>query len=158
MDIAPLHIKREAIAIIPEVAVDEDHGEVVDRLRAQLDSDPLCTNVILDAFSNLTLDSLLLIDVADKVMDLVRSAEPNDLPVVVRYLVQSCSGSAELAVSTVAALRKNLNFFSASDDDDGKGTDQGQTLTLEALRSGLLTFWFILGSAPRGCFGLAEQN
>ena len=33
IDVAPIHIKREAIAIIPDVAVDEEHTEVVDRLR-----------------------------------------------------------------------------------------------------------------------------
>lgn len=137
VDVAPLHIKREAIAIIPEVAVDDDHREVVDRLRAQLDADPLCTNVILDAFSNLTLDDILQADVAEKVMDLVRSAEPHDLPVVVRYLVQSCTGRSELASKTVAALRNNLNFISAPEHNDDKGKDQGQILTLEALRQGL---------------------
>ena len=135
VEIAPLHIKREAIGIIPEVAADEDHEQVVERLRLQLDHDPLCTNVVLDAFSNLTLDEILLVDVADKVMDLVRSAEPCDLPVVVRYLVQSCSGSAVLAGKTVAALRNHLNFFSASEHDHEQ--TQGQALTLEALCSGL---------------------
>lgn len=141
VEVAPLHIKLDAIAIIPEVAQDEDHAEVVDRLRAQIDADPRCTNAILDAFSNLTLDSLLLVEVADKVMDLLRSAEPNDLPVVIRYLVQSCSGSQELAKKTVEALRGNLSFFSITSplvsDEDLNASDEGQHLTLEALRSGL---------------------
>jgi len=141
VEVAPLHIKREAIAIIPEVAQDEDHAEVVDKLHAQLDADPLCTNAILDALSNLTLDSLLLVEVADKVMDLLRTAEPSDLPVVVRYLVQSCSGSQELAKRTVHKLRSNLSFFTpaspSASEEDGKAPDEGQHLTLEALRSGL---------------------
>jgi Fanconi anemia group D2 protein len=137
IDVAPIHIKREAIAIIPDVAVDEEHTEVVDRLRSQLDGDPLCTNAVLDAFSNLTLDDMLLADVADKVMDLVRSAQPSDLPVVVRYLVQSCSGSSALARKTVCALRENLNFFSSEHEDAVKDCDKGQTLTIEALFGGL---------------------
>ena len=135
VETAPLHIKREAIAIIPEVAADDEHEEVVQRLRAQIDTDALCTNAVLDAFSNLTLHEELLCDVADKVMDLVRSAEANDLPVIVRYLVQSCSDTAPLAKNTVAALRNNLNFFVSS--DESKASDQGQALTLDALRSGL---------------------
>ncbi|EKX48176.1 hypothetical protein GUITHDRAFT_106251 [Guillardia theta CCMP2712] len=110
IDIAPLAIRLDAINIIPEIVMDCDHAGVVSNLHNVMQTEPECTNAVLDVLSNLNLDSTLLLDVHDKLKDLLRSASSHDLPMVVRYLLQSTT--PEFARSTVSELRRQLNSVS----------------------------------------------
>eukprot|EP00960_Hanusia_phi_P053727 762434-Hanusia_phi.AAC.2 len=152
VDIAPLAIKVDAINIIPEIALDSDHADVVSNLHNVMQTEPDCTNAVLDVLSNLNLDSSLLLDVHEKLKDLLRSASSNDLPMVVRYLLQSTT--PEFAKSTVSELRKQLNSVTLvpvsgsvrfSQTLEASHT-QHETLIFEAISTGLKFRKYVVGA------------
>ncbi|GBG68605.1 hypothetical protein CBR_g3147 [Chara braunii] len=139
--ICPLLIKRDIIGILPEVIVDADHELVVRALEDLLDEDTRLVASVLDAFANLTLAEELTLQVVFKAMNSLRTADADDLPVVVRFLLQSTTPCTFREV--VQEIRRNLNFLTFENPSESSKTAKwkqkavsaySEALVLEAIR------------------------
>ncbi|KAL3701169.1 hypothetical protein R1sor_019191 [Riccia sorocarpa] len=144
LTICPLSLKKEIISFLPELIVDADHEMVVQSLEGMLQDDTQLIVPILDAFSSFNLDEVLFEQVVSLALSSLRSADSEDLPLVVKFLLQSATPTNVKQV--VQQLRENLQFVTVADvrmskpDRKQKGkspTTNCEALVLEAIRSGL---------------------
>lgn len=146
--ITSVEIQREIITCIPEVLDDAEHTEVARELSELLRQNTGLTVPILDALSNLNLRSDLLAEVRASVIQMLPSAEISDLPVVVKFILQSVGDND--AFEVISELRASLDFTSTSLQpaacstpaeqrlsSSGGSASDGELFTLEAIRSGI---------------------
>ncbi|BFI25358.1 fanconi anemia group D2 protein [Marchantia polymorpha subsp. ruderalis] len=142
--ICPVGLKKEIISFLPEVIVDADHEMVVQALEGMLQEDLQLVVPILDAFSSFNLEEKLFEQVVALALSSLRSADAEDLPLVVKFLLQSATSANVTEI--VQQLRENLQFVTTMDvrmskpDRKQKGkspTKNCEALVLEAIRSGL---------------------
>jgi Fanconi anemia group D2 protein len=119
-------------------------AQVVECLENVIESNTQCINAVLDALSSFSLEPDQLFKVTEKIVSLLDSADPEDLPVMVRYLLQSTGDT--ILKDTVKSLRKSISFISSAEDDAGhvqfsqsatSRRGEGEVLTLEAVRSAI---------------------
>lgn len=119
-------------------------SQVVECLESVIENNTECINAVLDALSSFSLEPDQLVKVTQKIISLLDSADPEDLPVMIRYLLQSTSD--KLLREAVKSLRKSISFISSADEDVGQvrfsqaarsRRGEGEVLTLEAVRSGI---------------------
>ncbi|KAH7286612.1 hypothetical protein KP509_32G015100 [Ceratopteris richardii] len=145
LSICPTSIQKEIICLIPEIVSDDVHELVVCTLEQMLQGESQLLAPILDAFSNLNLKEELLDQVVSIAIASLRTADAEDLPLVVKFLLQSTT--AENVRRIVYQLRENLHFTSLASatkatkhDTKMKGKSlmkDWEVLVLETIRSGL---------------------
>ncbi|XP_055999179.1 Fanconi anemia group D2 protein-like isoform X3 [Ostrea edulis] len=144
--IVSVDIQREIISCLPEVVEDSEHSHVATSLRDLLMENSSLTVPILDAFSNLNLNPELMAEVRGSVLQTLASVDLENLPVVVRFLLQSVTVADALEV--VSEIRQNLDFApsfpSATSTPrnerrqlSGDETRGVESLTLDAIKSGI---------------------
>jgi len=149
--ITSLEVQREIITCIPEVLDDSEHTEVARELSELLRQNTGLIVPILDALSNLNLRPELLAEVRGAVIQMLPSAEIDDLPVVVKFILQSVGDND--AFEVISELRSNLDFTSTTLPPAACSTPaeqrrshggslltknkDGELFTLEAIRSGI---------------------
>ncbi|XP_076105835.1 Fanconi anemia group D2 protein-like [Mytilus galloprovincialis] len=106
--IVTLDVQREIISCLPEVVEDSEHGDVATALRDLLSHNTQLTVPILDSLANLNLTSELLAEVRGTVLKTLHSAEVEELPVIIKFLLQSVNNQD--AVEVVSEIRANLDF------------------------------------------------
>jgi hypothetical protein len=128
----PLSLKRDAIAILPDIADDSDHQTIVVALHAIMTDDSSCTIPILDALSILNVPSDMCHEMITHVVAALASAPPPHLPVIIKFLIQTCD--LDKSDRVITAVRKQLSCMGASSES---GVDDAVTLAIDALASGL---------------------
>eukprot|EP00057_Strongylocentrotus_purpuratus_P008512 XP_011662986.1 PREDICTED: Fanconi anemia group D2 protein [Strongylocentrotus purpuratus] len=111
VEISSPSVQREIIACIPEVVSDQEHSEVANRLKNMLECNSQLTVPIIDALDNLNLTPELLREVRGSALESLVSADLDDLPVVIKFILQSVSSSDALEV--ISELRRNLDFHTS---------------------------------------------
>ena len=128
----PASLKRDVIAILPDIADDSDHETIVVALHTIMTDDTSCTIPILDALSILNVPSDLCHEMTSHVVAALASAPPQHLPVIIKFLMQTCD--LEKSDRVISAMRKQL---SCMDPDAVAGVGDTATLVIDALASGL---------------------
>ena len=128
----PLSLKRDAIAILPDIAEDSDHQTIVVALHSIMTDDTSCTIPILDALSILNVPSDLCHEMTTHVVATLASAPPEDLPVIIKFLMQTCD--LDKSDRVISAMRKQLSCMDAPSES---GADDSTILVIDALASGL---------------------
>lgn len=144
LTICPLALKKEIISFLPEVIVDADHEMVMQALEQMLQEDLQLVVPVLDAFSNMNLEPELFEQVVTVAVSSLRTADAEDLPLVIKFLLQSATSTNVKLI--IEQLREHLQFVTISDvrsskpDRKQKGLVSApncEALILEAIRSGL---------------------
>lgn len=128
----PLSLKRDVIAILPDIADDCDHQAIVVALHNIMTDDTSCTIPILDALSILNVPTDLCHELTSDVVAALASAPPHHLPVIIKFLMQTCD--LEKSDRVISAMRKQLSCMNVSPES---GSDDAVTLVIDALASGL---------------------
>ena len=132
IQVFPLSLKRDVIAILPDIADDSDHQTIVVALHNIMTDDTSCTIPILDALSILNVPSDLCQEMTSHVVAALASAPPQDLPVIIKFLMQTCD--LDKSDRVISAMRKQLSCMDLSSESD---VDDAVTLVIDALASGL---------------------
>ncbi|KAG0082666.1 Fanconi anemia group D2 protein, partial [Podila epicladia] len=141
ISISPVSIQRDIIVALPEIVPDSEHKTIVDGLVELMESSSELLVAILDALSNLNLHADILINARDNVMDKLESAELDDLPIVIKFLLQTVE--PDTVGEVIETLRQNLDFKSISRlqrSSKSKKKMVSQTpevLILDALKTGI---------------------
>jgi len=137
MQVADAPLKRELLLVLPDLVQDGQHAAAADTLRSVLGEDTQFLASVLDAFGSLVLEPDALAEVCASVMDAVAGANVEDLPVVVRFLLQHMTKDS--AKATVAALRTGmqLDLLRGGDAAAGGGEASGEALVLDALTTAM---------------------
>ncbi|XP_046358167.2 Fanconi anemia group D2 protein-like [Haliotis rufescens] len=150
IDISSPDVQREIILCLPEVVEDTEHGDVAKALSDILLQGNQMTVPILDALSNLALKPELLAEVRGSVLQTLSSVEMDDLPVVVKFLLQTVTPQDSLEI--VTEIRASIDFkplpatpSKSSKKDkmkkrtasDGSVEKGNEALTLDAIKSGI---------------------
>jgi hypothetical protein len=128
----PLSLKRDAIAILPDIADDSDHQTIVVALHTIMTDDSSCMIPILDALSILNVPSDVCQEMTSHVVAALASAPPQHLPVIIKFLIQTCE--LDKSDRVISAMRKQLSCMGTSSEP---GVDDSVTLVIDALASGL---------------------
>ncbi|KAL4226050.1 Fanconi anemia group D2 protein [Mactra antiquata] len=137
-------VQREVISCLPDIVQDSEHIQVATVLRDVLKENQSLTVTILDAMSNLILTPGLLSEIRDSVLQSLASVDLEDLPVLVKFLLQSVN--SQDAVEVVSELRANLEFDASTAKKTSGGKRKGssgdvstledcETLMLETIKS-----------------------
>lgn len=108
----PPEAQRDAISFLPEVAPEDDYPAVLDALEALVEDGPEFLIIVLEAASNLVLNDAGQVRIMEMVASRLQSVGVNDLPAVVRYLLQ---GAAMSSTNTIATLRTSMHFVTPVD-------------------------------------------
>ncbi|KAJ2309239.1 Fanconi anemia group D2 protein, partial [Coemansia sp. RSA 2705] len=106
----PPDMQREIISALPDIISDSDNTEVSKVLAGMLSETPELMLPILETLGSLSCSPSLLQEARNSVIMHLVSAEPTDLPVMLRFLLQSVS--AEAAAPTILRIRKRLDLDS----------------------------------------------
>ncbi|XP_032555192.1 Fanconi anemia group D2 protein [Chiroxiphia lanceolata] len=110
ISVSPVPIQHDIITSLPEILEDSQQSEVARELSGLLKQGRRLTVPILDALSRLDLDAGLLAEVRQSAMAIVPSVKLEDLPVVVKFILQNVKAAD--AVEVISDLRKNLDLSS----------------------------------------------
>ncbi|KAJ2827474.1 Fanconi anemia group D2 protein [Coemansia erecta] len=106
----PPDMQREIVAALPDIISDSDTNEVSKVLAGMLSETPELMLSILETLGSLDCAPALLQEARNSVIAHLVSAEPIELPVMMRFLLQSVS--AEAAKPTILRIRKRLDLDS----------------------------------------------
>ncbi|XP_078597368.1 Fanconi anemia group D2 protein-like isoform X1 [Branchiostoma floridae x Branchiostoma japonicum] len=138
LGITTLDIQRDIISCLPEVIEDTEHNNVAAQLKDKLNDRQLMV-AVLDALSNLNVRPDLMTEIRLAVLRKVPGVELQDLPVVVKFLLQSVSTYD--AVEVVRELRDQLDLTPGLSLDRGAAAGNSsrgsEALILDAIRSGI---------------------
>ncbi|GFU37970.1 fanconi anemia group D2 protein [Nephila pilipes] len=110
IEATPKEVQRDIIKLLPDVISEFDHPKVAKRLgEIFLDNQELNV-IILDTLTNLNIESELLSDMREKVIDTIATANIEDLPVLVKFVLQDLNQTE--APQTIRNLREKLDFDS----------------------------------------------
>ncbi|NWW11073.1 FACD2 protein, partial [Oreocharis arfaki] len=110
VSVSPVPIQHDIITSLPEILEDSQQSEVARELSCLLKQGRRLTVPILDALSRLDLDAELVAEVRESAMTIVPSVKLEDLPVVVKFILQNVKAAD--AVEVISDLRKNLDLSS----------------------------------------------
>ncbi|KAJ1873852.1 hypothetical protein LPJ55_001986 [Coemansia sp. RSA 990] len=106
----PVDMQREIILALPDIISDSDTNEVSKVLAGMLNETPELMLCILETLGSLECSSGLLQEARSSVISQLLSAEPIDIPVMMRFLLQSVS--SDVATPTILRIRKRLDLES----------------------------------------------
>ncbi|GFY79169.1 fanconi anemia group D2 protein [Trichonephila inaurata madagascariensis] len=110
IEATPKEVQRDIIKLLPDVINEFDHPKVAKRLgEIFLDNQELNV-IILDTLTNLNIEPELLSNMREKVTDTITTANIEDLPVLVKFVLQDLSQID--APQTIRNLRQKLDFDS----------------------------------------------
>uniref|UniRef100_A0A8C3M7H6 Uncharacterized protein n=1 Tax=Geospiza parvula TaxID=87175 RepID=A0A8C3M7H6_GEOPR len=110
VSVSPVPIQHDIITSLPEILEDSQQSEVARELSSLLKQGRRLTVPILDALSRLDLDAELVAEVRQSAMTIVPSVKLEDLPVVVKFILQNVKAAD--AVEVISDLRKSLDLSS----------------------------------------------
>ncbi|XP_023791226.1 Fanconi anemia group D2 protein-like [Cyanistes caeruleus] len=110
ISVSPVPIQHDIITSLPEILEDSQQSEVARELSCLLKQGRRLTVPILDALSRLDLDAELVTEVRQSAMTIVPSVKLEDLPVVVKFILQNVKAAD--AVEVISDLRKSLDLSS----------------------------------------------
>ncbi|NXP00386.1 FACD2 protein, partial [Certhia brachydactyla] len=110
VSVSPVPIQHDIITSLPEILEDSQQSEVARELSCLLKQGRCLTVPILDALSRLDLDAELVAEVRQSAMTIVPSVKLEDLPVVVKFILQNVKAAD--AVEVISDLRKSLDLSS----------------------------------------------
>ncbi|NWX37329.1 FACD2 protein, partial [Notiomystis cincta] len=110
ISVSPVPIQHDIITSLPEILEDSQQSEVARELSCLLKQGRRLTVPILDALSRLDLDAELVAEVRQSAMTIVPSVKLEDLPVVVKFILQNVKAAD--AVEVISELRKSLDLSS----------------------------------------------
>lgn len=109
-------IQRDIITILPEVVADNEHEAVTETLLHLMQMESSVTLVVLDTLSLMNLPTPQLTQVTEQVLASLPSAEPSDLPMIVKFLIQHTQDVQQL----VTTIRESLDIDSLMVHEEGK--------------------------------------
>lgn len=140
MQLLSADMQREIIECFPEIIDDRQHDDVVENLLEQMDANSALLPPVLDALSNLNLESELMATVQHKVMPKLKSAELQVLPLLVKFLLQTASAGPESAsvLSGIRELDVTALRVGVEEGDDAMASERAsaESLVIESLRGG----------------------
>ncbi|RLV99437.1 hypothetical protein DV515_00009687, partial [Chloebia gouldiae] len=110
VSVSPVPIQHDIITSLPEILEDSQQSEVARELSCLLKQGRRLTVPVLDALSRLDLDAELVAEVRQSAMTIVPSVKLEDLPVVVKFILQNVKAAD--AVEVISDLRKSLDLSS----------------------------------------------
>ena len=111
---APAPVQREIISFVPELVADDAQAEqAVEALKDKLDLDIAFLKPVLEAFGNIHVPPAAADEIVESVLKQFRAVRVEDLPCLVRYLVQHMT--EETGAEVVRTLRKGLHFVERAD-------------------------------------------
>uniref|UniRef100_A0A3B3BXW8 FA complementation group D2 n=1 Tax=Oryzias melastigma TaxID=30732 RepID=A0A3B3BXW8_ORYME len=130
VSVAPVEVQRDIITSLPEILEDSQHNDVGKELNSLLQENTQLTVPVLDALSSLNLRSSLLTEVRSAVMATMAAVQLEDLPVVVKFILQSTS------FGVIHAKRFCFRFAAGAVCSPSAGSSQDSiTLVLDAIKS-----------------------
>ncbi|KAM8930382.1 Fanconi anemia group D2 protein isoform 4-T4 [Pelodytes ibericus] len=108
--VAPADFQHDIITSLPEILEDSQHNDVAKELNSLLQQNMQLTVPILDALSSLTLNTDLLTEIRQSVMSTLSAVELEDLPVIIKFILQSVTPLD--AVEVISELRRTLDLAS----------------------------------------------
>ncbi|KAJ2469405.1 Fanconi anemia group D2 protein, partial [Coemansia sp. RSA 2322] len=106
----PPEMQSEIISALPDIISDSDNAQVSSVLAGMLSDSPELMLPILEALGSLECSTNLLEKARNSVVTHLISAEPTELPVMIRFLLQSVS--PEAAAPTILRIRRRLDLDS----------------------------------------------
>ncbi|KAG2386760.1 hypothetical protein C9374_002504 [Naegleria lovaniensis] len=125
LEVASTDFSKEMITAIPEIIDDSEHDHVVDKLDQVMQDKTEMTSCVIDALSNLNLQKDVMDKTTERVLRNLNSASTDDLPVIIRYLLQSAN--EENISNVVDGIRKDLDVSSFTIQDDTQDDDEDST-------------------------------
>ncbi|KAM3582486.1 hypothetical protein VKS41_005132 [Umbelopsis sp. WA50703] len=101
-------IQYEIIIALPYIVNDSEHKGLVACLTTMMQNDQDLIASILEALSNFSLQPEDLDDIRDTMIDQLDSANMDDLPVIMRFLLQT--STAETIEQNILKIRQKLDF------------------------------------------------
>ncbi|EFC50893.1 predicted protein [Naegleria gruberi] len=144
LQISSIEFTKELISAIPEIIDDSEHDNIVEKLDQVMQDKSEMTTCVIDALSNLNLKKEILNETIDRVLRNLNSASLSDLPVIIRFLLQSTND--DNIKSVVQGIRKDLDISSLGgnnendendlhDNDDDNENDNNTSLILSGNNS-----------------------
>ena len=131
-------LKRELVAIVPDLVQDAQHKRAVEVLTEVMEEDTAFTAPVLDALGSLVLEPRALAEVCTTVTDHVPSADVADLPVVIRFLLHHMTPAKGAGGGRGRPPKKAAAADDDDDDDDDAAAAAGNAAAIvSALRVGL---------------------
>ncbi|XP_071548151.1 Fanconi anemia group D2 protein-like isoform X1 [Panulirus ornatus] len=105
---SPVKVQQEVISFVPNIVDDANHPRIAEVLCQMYDTTPELTPAILDTLGHLTLAPESLEDVQHSVLKTLQATRPEQLPVVVKFLLNNTPHS--MAYQVLSDIREKINL------------------------------------------------
>nr|XP_053651378.1 Fanconi anemia group D2 protein homolog [Cherax quadricarinatus] len=105
---SPLKIQQEIISFVPSIVEDANHPKVAEVLCELYDTVPELTTAVLDTLGHLTLPPDSLEDVRHSVLKTLQATRPEQLPIVVKFLLNNTPQS--MAYQVLSDMREKIHL------------------------------------------------
>ncbi|KAF9082104.1 Fanconi anemia group D2 protein [Mortierella sp. AD031] len=162
--VSSISVQRDIITSLPEIVPDSEHKTVVLGLFELMENTSELMVPILDALSNLNLQSDMLVNARNHVMDKLISAELDDLPIVIKFLLQTVE--PDNVGEVIETIRQKLDFRSINklqknSKAKSKKVSVNQTpevLILDALKTGIRFQKFVTDAWFKALAAIAKSG
>ncbi|KAG0207657.1 Fanconi anemia group D2 protein [Mortierella sp. GBA30] len=143
ISISPTSVKRDIITSLPEIIPDSEHKTVVRGLVELMESSSELLAPTLDALSNLNLQSDMLVNARNHVLGTLESADLDDLPIVIKFLLQTVE--SDTVGDVIETIRGRLDLRSINKlqrnprnrSKRGSSSQTPEVLILDAMKTGI---------------------
>ncbi|XP_055883251.1 Fanconi anemia group D2 protein-like [Biomphalaria glabrata] len=134
LSVCSLDVQKEIMACIPDIVDDSQHEQVARKLRDELLGNKDLTCPVIEALTYLNIMPDLVAEIRTSVLDILKSFSIPDLPVVIKFLLESVT--AQDAAEVVNEIRSSIDFTTSSKLSSEKlaRIKTGVKLTIEALK------------------------
>ncbi|OQR95725.1 Fanconi anemia group D2 protein-like [Thraustotheca clavata] len=103
----PLALQKDIIHVLPELVPDENYNTVIDTLLEFIGTESTLVVAAVEALSNFNIPAYLLEDVVTSILNRLSSSPVEDLPPLVRFLLQAAS--TDNMVIILSQMREKLS-------------------------------------------------
>ncbi|KAH9503605.1 Fanconi anemia group D2 protein, partial [Bulinus truncatus] len=134
LSVCSLDAQKEIMACLPDVVEDSEHEEVAKNLRDELLNSKDLTCPVIEALTYLNITPDLVTEIRTSVLDILKSFSIPDLPVVIKFLLESVT--SQDVVDVITEIRSSIDFSTSSklSSDKLAKVKTGVKLTVDALK------------------------
>ncbi|GAB6024870.1 Fanconi anemia group D2 protein [Chamberlinius hualienensis] len=130
-----VELQKNIIALVPEIIDDKSHYVIAATWNEKLKENPELTIPLLHSLTNLNVSLDVLEEMQSTAMKLIESVDVNDIPAVVKIILQNLSETTALDMLQDLKTKLNSLFDAKSSVTARSGTRSTEVLVLDSFQS-----------------------
>ncbi|KAI9342745.1 Fanconi anaemia protein FANCD2 [Zopfochytrium polystomum] len=138
-------LQKDIISCLQEIVPDPQHDDIAEYLQKRLHESSDLIVPILDVLSRMSVSTKILASITESVLEQLDRAEPHDLPVITKYLLQTSTpdSATEVIVKLRESLDHGVEVQAESESEQAGDSKSAEALILDSIDTGFRSHKFV---------------